>query len=89
MSPLGIEILLHYHCIASDHRACVENVPIWPEIRDWLLKEGLVKTPSKVSSRTYDLTERGEVYIRALLNTPLPVQRWAMPSTDVNLGESK
>ena len=78
MTPFEFDILLHYHCIATDHRACVDNVPIWPQTRDWMLKEGLLVTPSRMGSRTYDLGPRGEVFIQAALNLPLPV--WAMPN---------
>jgi len=79
MTPFELEILLHYHCIAADHRACVENVPIWAGTRDAFIAEGLLVTPSRLRSRTYDLGERGEAYIKAVLATPLPVQRWVMP----------
>lgn len=85
MTPFELDILLHYHCIAADHRACVQNVPIWPETRDMLLAEGLLKTPSKLHCRTHDLGERGKVYIQAVLATPLPVQTWVMP----HIGDSE
>ena len=82
MTPFELDILLHYHCIAKDCRACVENVPIWPQTRDWMLSEGLLKTPSRMDSRTYDLTERGEAYIQAVLAMPLPVSKWVIPQPE-------
>lgn len=29
--------------------------------------------------RLYRITERGKAYMRAVLNVPLPVQKWVMP----------
>lgn len=77
MTPFELDILLWYYCNAEDHRAVINNVPIWPETRKWMMDEKLIE-PALGEKRTYKLTERGIVYIEHLLTIKLPVQTCVM-----------
>jgi len=81
MSPLQIEILLHYHCFPSEHEIVHRNPPIWPETRMWFLAEGLLaeRSPPSPYGATYECTERGRAWIEHVCNLPLPEQQWRMP----------
>lgn len=83
MTPLKIEILLHYNTRPGDYRGGDFSAPaVMSAIDSFLRKEiGLLQpTSNEQISTSYELTERGKVYIAALLAMPLPVCRWVMPS---------
>lgn len=77
MTPFELDILLHYYCIAGDCRACVENVPIWAETRDKFLDQHLLELGKHPRQETYQLGDRGKVFIEHILSLPLP--EWRMP----------
>lgn len=81
MTPFTLDIILHYYGHADDHPVLQKNPPIWAETRDWLIGHDiLLPVPVGVESRaTYCLTEKARSYVRALLDTPFPVQVWVMP----------
>lgn len=79
MTPFEIDILMHYFARGGDHAVVRSNPPIWPETRDMFLREGLlaVAEPNDLGA-TYEITERGTVYARALTTVPLPKQVWVV-----------
>lgn len=84
MTPLEIEMLLHYHCRADEHPRLDA-----PAVRDALhgfLKDGILRTrtveemrPAMVNGSSYTPTERGCTLVRALCAVPYPESRWVMP----------
>ena len=79
MTPLEIEILFHYATRGDDHRCCTDGSPIWPETRDWMLKEGLLRPQTKLTSKTYEVTERAQFFLDHITSLPLPISQWRMP----------
>lgn len=81
MSPLMIEILLHYFARTNDYRdgdfsaSAVRDAITWFHEHEHLLEQ----TPVGPRHAAYVLTDRGRVYVEALLSVPLPVQKWVMP----------
>ncbi len=82
MSPFELDILLHYYSRRDDHPVLADNPPIWTSTRGKMKSDGLLgeNDPVKVGEPLYYLTERGKVYIEAILSLPLPVQQWVMPN---------
>lgn len=73
MTPLQIEMLLHYHCSCkTDYNNGDFNVPAVQEAIDWFLKVEVLKRRERTSRFTFELTLRGKVYVERLINTPLP-----------------
>lgn len=71
MTPLAIEILLHFHVSPLPH-----PLSAYPAVADEIesqLRDGLIEE-EKASYRT---TERGKAHIRQLCNLPFPTQMWA------------
>jgi hypothetical protein len=79
MTPFELDILLHYYARADEHHAVVENPPIWRESRQWFIDSNLLKARTDLRANSYEVTERGKVYIEAILALPLPVATWRMP----------
>lgn len=75
MTPLHIELVLHYHAIPEQHPR--HNAPAVIKYTRDLLAVGLIEEHSSASG--YTTTLRGEAYIRMLLNTPLPEVRYVDP----------
>lgn len=79
MTPLYIEVALHYHCKADEfprlHAPAVQDV-----IREFLL-QGLLDciTGPGPRDRMYKPTEGMRVLVDALCATPFPVKKWVMP----------
>jgi hypothetical protein len=86
MSPLGIEILLHYHCRADDYRNGDHTAPAVKEIFHWFLMEDMLRhegfTPEyfecghRLKAR-YALTSRGKAFVDYLQAIPLPTASWS------------
>lgn len=82
LTPLHIDIVLHYHARASD----MTNLEA-PAVRQYVneLVESGILAPRDIGlrnmldHRSYRLTEKGGVWLDALLSLPFPVQKWAMP----------
>jgi len=80
MSPLGIEILLHYHCRVDDFRSGDFSAPAVRDLIDAFTSEGmLIPNATPGYHRTYQLSERGETYVNALCRVPYPINKWCMP----------
>ena len=84
MTPLDIELLLHYHCRACDFERL--DAPAVRESLDHFLREGILRSRSEADGAAYPasyiVTEKGFVLVQALCATPYPVQRWVMPERD-------
>ncbi len=78
LTPFELDILLHYHSIAGDCRACVDNVPIWAETRNWMLENDLLRHAGGIGNATYILGPRGQCFIDHILSLPLPKQTWTI-----------
>jgi hypothetical protein len=92
MSPLCIEILLHYHCCAADYRNGDHSAPAVKEALDWFLSEDLIRHEGfkpewegNMLKARYALTSRGRAFVEYLQMIPLPTASWtfadvALPS---------
>jgi hypothetical protein len=78
MLVYDIEILLHYNNNSTDYPDCISGHKSWANARDRLISMNLLKTNETKNIRTYSLTERSRVYIKALIGIPLPEQHWVM-----------
>ena len=84
MSPLEIEILLHYYQrFPTDFR---DGNFCAPEVQDAIERfrdEYNLLEPTQSMDVYHDphyrITERGRVFVEALCNMPLPVKTWVMP----------
>lgn len=75
MTPLAIEILLHYNSSPVDYRGGDFSAPAVREIIDSFRGElDMLKTCHQFCGRTYKLTDKAEFYIEYLLSIPLPVK---------------
>lgn len=77
MTPLQIEIMLHYHCCASDYRDGDFSAPAVRDAIDDFRARGLLKESG--NKRVYEPTEGVRLYVDALCAVPAPVQRWVIP----------
>lgn len=90
MTPLQIEILLHYYTRTDDYREGDFSAPaVCEAINDFRDRpDGPLISQEQVICRhaCYALTERGKVFVEAILSLPLPVQEWVMPERWINVG---
>lgn len=75
MSPLEIEMLLHFHARADAYPW--NGSPAESEALQRFRAEGLVMEPVNVD--LVKLSERGRAYIRFITTLPLPVANWTIP----------
>jgi len=74
MTAGRLALMLHYYT-----RCCDPEEDPYDGCVSWLLDAGLLRESiAEDDERTYAGTTKGEVYIKALLATPLPVQRWVV-----------
>lgn len=78
MSPLELEILLHYRYSPLDYRNDDFSSPSVRSAIDRFVKQDqlLVADENIMCERTYMLSSRGVVFINKLCTTPLPTQSW-------------
>jgi hypothetical protein len=83
MSPLGIEIMLHYHVSVGQYGSdkdgghCPSNAPAVRDMLLFLAKEemlGYIK-----DGQGYEITGRGRAYVDFLQDVPFPITKWVMP----------
>ena len=82
MTPLEIHILLHYSHSPRDFREGDFSAPIVGETITRFAKIGLLKrVPAPQVTPSYEIDERGKVFVEALCTLPLPVEvtTWKMP----------
>ena len=87
MTPLEIDIILHYYAIAEDYRGGDHSAPAVGEAIKRFISADMLRpaTPNPedrllaVRPPAYVVTERGRIYVEALQAVPLPIQKWVMP----------
>lgn len=76
LTPLHLEIILWYNSRADDmenlHASAVH------EYLHWLISQDIITGEDSIPTRSYKLTERGRVFLDAILSLPFPVQKWEM-----------
>lgn len=77
MTPLQIEILMHYHCRANDYRDGDFSASAVREAIDGFRGAGLLKDSGR--GRIYEPSDGVSLYVEAICSVPLPVQQWVMP----------
>ena len=80
LSPSDIEVLLHCHTTPSRHpRFDAEAVQ---RAISMFVQSGLVMhMPQPTEHHVYPTTAKGDAFVKALCNTPEPVQTWTVPAT--------
>jgi hypothetical protein len=89
MTPLEIEIILHYGTRAYDFREGDFSAPaVRSTIDEFRTSPADLLEPETDSSmgRTYRLTERGRFYFDELCKLPLPEYVLVMPKRDADTG---
>jgi hypothetical protein len=81
MSPIQIEILLHYHCCVDEYRDGDLSAPAVQETLRCFVDERLLEPviPTDAYTATFKTTPRAEALISAWCDMPLPVQVWVIP----------
>jgi hypothetical protein len=77
MTPLGIEILLHYYTTPGQYRDGDFSAPAVSEALRHFADTGLLRGNHRDG---YTSTEATEVYVGAICSVPAPVQKWVIPS---------
>lgn len=73
-TPLHINILLHYYAIPTPLEMRSET---WTKYRQDLIDAGLVN-PDNVNGSGFRVSDKGDVWVDALLATPLPIKHWTV-----------
>jgi len=83
LSPLKIEILMHYHITPKGTKMeNMESESFQVAIAD-LLSAGILKESSEYCLIEYcSLTNRGKKLVLMLLETPYPVENWVDPRSE-------
>lgn len=82
MTPLIIEILLHYFYSPTEYRNGDLSAPAVRDGIVWLRDEAmLIRTRAERNEygSTYEVTDRGRAHIENLKALPLPISKWVMP----------
>ncbi len=81
MTPLEIEMLLHYYSRTNDYRDGDFSAPAVRNALEWFKREEFLATDKAEPPKTcYVIAERGRVYVEALKSVPMPERRWVMPT---------
>lgn len=82
MRPIEIEILIHYYTRADDYREGDFSAPAIREIIDSFSAgpDSLIER-STHRGQCYTVSDRGRVYVEALMAVPLPVRAWVIPKS--------
>lgn len=81
MTPLEIDLCLHYHTRCDDSPWLDLNAPIKKAVMSDLINAGLLVENIDSSKRRYDPTEKLQAFVHMLCATPLPEHRWVDPRT--------
>lgn len=79
MSPLRIEIALHYYTIPGDYDPERLDAPAVKEAIQDYIEAGLLQVSAREGQRFEGVDEALSVYVEALCSVPLPVLKWSMP----------
>lgn len=77
LTPFHLEILIWYHTRTTDI-INMDAPTVKQYIADWI-RFGILKELGHGSLISYELTDKGQVYLDGLLHIPLPIQQWVMP----------
>lgn len=83
MSPLKIQIMLHYYALADDFRNGDFSAPAVIEALETFVRQGMLRATAFGRQRgepAYKITDKGRAYVEALKAVPLPVSRWVIPT---------
>ena len=87
MSPLEIEILLHYYYCPGDYQNGDFSAPAVEDAIERFRDVHNLLEPTQSMDVHHDphyrITERGRVFVEALCNMPLPIKTWVMPKRGV------
>lgn len=87
MTPLELEILIHYRGSATDYRFGDFSAPAVRQAIDWFRGEAGLLEPTNRNDypdATYKLTDKGNFLVDQLCAMPLPVSVWVMPNVPHN-----
>jgi hypothetical protein len=83
MSAYELSVLLHYYSERGDHPDLSGDngsIARWTSARVALTSIGLLTVPTQAGEhRAWCLSEKGRIFVDAVLQTPLPVVTWKMP----------
>jgi hypothetical protein len=82
ITPLAIEILLHYNACPGDYRDGDFSAPAVEELMTWFVSEGLLIPLSPRGSRyggSYQIAPRGRALVEGWCSVPLPENEWRIP----------
>lgn len=76
MTPLKLQILLHYYAMATDYRDGDLSAPAVAEaVQDFLAGDMLQRGENSWGA-AYSITERGRAHVENLCRLPFPILRW-------------
>lgn len=73
LTPLGLQILLHYHMSFDPHPE-IDSMSVCRSIAEFLENE-VLKESDKKSRGCYVLTDKGRAWLKCIFNTPMPRQK--------------
>jgi hypothetical protein len=80
MTPLMMEILLHYYYSPEEYRDGDLSAPAVHDSIQWACCEGLLEPIMKNQyGATFKSTDRCRALVNAWCDMPLPVQVWVIP----------
>lgn len=82
VTPLHLNILLHYYAKSEPYAVEKPNharSEATLQYTSELVSLGLMER-DEIAPSGYICTPKGCVYVEALLNLPLPIQKWEMPA---------
>lgn len=83
MTPLEIEILMHYRCGGGDYRNGDFSAPAVGEAIDRFVQKGILLANMGAGSAYVGDMAQLTVYVDALCAVPLPVLKWTIPEQAV------
>ncbi len=78
MTCYELSLLIWYYTRPGDYPDLTTNPPIWGTTIDRLLNEHMLVLTDGSQKRTYELGERGTIFLEAVLKLPWPVQKWVI-----------
>jgi hypothetical protein len=76
LTPLEIEILLHYYYSSKDYPNL--DAPLVKEIMDNFCKAGILIEWTNRTPRFYKNDDALELYVKTICAIPLPTQKWTI-----------
>lgn len=83
MTPLHIDILIHYHTRPTEYGKEDDNfyAPAVREAVDWMVGANLLESSDPGDDASFRTTDKGDAYIDAICTLPLPEKKtvWSIP----------